>query len=594
MYEGDETVDGDDFSSLGSAGVSRNEGIRDGGYDVVTRLPPGHILSKNKVRRSLQSGEKLRKALDDSVNEDSGIAFRIAKEIHDTFRRRRKGNATPATDDPTLSFSFLEVYDERIIDLLDDDAARTATENDYSLSVRSTPDHGVYVEGAIEIGCLHESDASVAVDIALKTREQRFEKSDATGEFCRSRFDYDFTLSHKKMLPFQDNASHLVLIWKLERYSKSKGKRTKSSFFVVDLANSALVRKPPVDARLGFVRECKSVKKSLGALRKCLRCLALVQKLPSPPYGESVLTQILHNGLVRGSGISIIVTANPELQHAPESMSAIRFGAYVAGQKGEEIDDLPRKPSSVGLGGALSSPRSPDSRRNSEATLALTSRRPSEATTKSHSNNMSGVFHSAPGLSEFSSSSETTHGELRKSPTNQTSSYVVNNKVKKSGSDSSFSSGKMQKQLETVSTDLKRMQFGDRHASYTRNDLTASELDLKRVSMNIEDSNYSPSNGSSNGRNSLAVHLSKQNRDHGIAESEVTPVRSGAGIKTLNALQALPASRSSPLHATGAGIDADVLRAELADLKEAYGLLQQQQAAKAQELANARQEIQGE
>ena len=400
------------------------------------------------------------------------------------------------------------------------------------------------------------------------------------------------------MVPFQDNASHFILILKHERYSKSKGRRTTSSFFVVDLANSALVRKPPADAGPAFVRECKSVKKSLGTLRKCIRCLASEQKLPSLPYGESVLTQVLHNGLVRGSGIIIIVTANLELQHAQESLSAIRFGTYVAGQKAEEIDKSVMKPSAV-EGGSESSPRSPDSRRSSETFPAIelssvgrrrsfesarlpTSRLPSESA-KLHPRNMSDFFNCAPASSEFTSSSEATAGELHKMPARQTNGLAVKCKMKTSGSDTSLSYGKMQKQLETLSPELKRIQYGGH----------ASELELERLLLNAGDSSNSLSNVAWKARKSLTSHLTRNDSDQGVYEREVTPVRPGAGSKPLNGFQAQSAPYLSQSHATGAGREVEVLRAELADLKEAYELLQQQQSAKAKELVNARQEIQG-
>ena len=199
-YAGDENVDGDDFSSLGSAGVSRDQGIRGSGENSVAVHPPGQILSKSEVGSSLESTSNLHITLEkrNSTSADgglsgrhftnSGIAPRIAKQMHDTFRRRRRINSNHSSDDPTLSFSFLEVYDERIVDLLNDDAARNADDDDVSLSVRSTPDQGTYVEKAIEIGCLHESDISIAVDAALRNREQRFHRSSATGEFCCPRF----------------------------------------------------------------------------------------------------------------------------------------------------------------------------------------------------------------------------------------------------------------------------------------------------------------------------------------------------------------------------------------------------------------------
>ena len=405
------------------------------------------------------------------------------------------------------------------------------------------------------------------------------------------RFNFDNVLSHVKRGPFQDNASHLVLILKLERYSKSKGKRLTSNFFVVDLANSALVRKPPPAARLRVVRDCKSVKKSLGALRKSIRCLGLAQKSLTPPYGESVLTKVLHNGLVRGSGIIVIVTANPESQHVQESLSAIRFGTYVAGQNGEEIDDSAMKPSTVGQGWRVDSPRSPGSRRASEAlaatkpTLSPTSRRQSDATTKYQPRNEPEVSYGEPASPDV----------LNK-VFSQTNGRVKEDAGEVGLTDESLGSEKVRKQMESTTTkEQKTTEYGSPHAPQKFNDLQTAELELKRLSLLPDDSSQTTSSDPVRGRTSLAMHFSQSsmNRDYGLAERELTPVRSGSAQTSLNALPVQPPSRSTQHPATGAGDETDILRAELSDLRRAYDLLRQQEAAKAQELSKARQEIQG-
>ena len=191
IEEGDEDKD-DDLSSLGSAGVSRHQGLA--GPSTSTLPPPGHIEARKGVqhkplgRASEHSdltetrGNGMRAPLH-VMTENSGIVPRIVKEIYDVFQRRRRRNSGDTNDEPKLSFSFVEVYDERIIDLLDLEAAGYADDDDYSLSVRSTPEYGVYIEDATEIRCRVESDVSAAVEVALATREKRFASNGATGEF---------------------------------------------------------------------------------------------------------------------------------------------------------------------------------------------------------------------------------------------------------------------------------------------------------------------------------------------------------------------------------------------------------------------------
>ncbi|KAI2506838.1 hypothetical protein MHU86_7623 [Fragilaria crotonensis] len=578
VYEGDETGDGDDFSSLGSAGVSQHQAIPGTRVNVGKMLPPSHVLSSKERRQPPQNTSYSRRKLDHNnmmqpsegveaqQNEISGIAPRIVEQVHDIFRRRRKRNSSLVSDDPKLSFSFVEVYEERIIDLLHE-GAEDINDEDTSLSVRSSPDQGLFVEGATEIGCLHESDFSVAINSALKAREQRFDTSGCA-----------------------DNASHLILILKLERYSKSKGKRLTSNYFVVDLANSALVRKPPPDARLRVVRDCKSVKKSLGALRKSIRCIGLAQKTPTPSHGESVLTKVLHNGLVRGSGIVIIVTANPESQHVQESLSAIRFGTYVAGQNGEEIDDSAIKPSVVGQAWRVDSPRSPGSRRSSEVlpvtkpALLPTSRRTSEATAKCRPSYVPEVSYGEPASPD-----------VPNKPLSQTNGHVEmgvgTSEVELTHE--SFSSEKGQPQLGATSKGHNAIQYGGHHAAQKLYDLQTAAGELQKLSIPSDESSQTTTSDAFKGRTSLAKHFSQSaNRDYGLAQRELTPVRSGSAQSGPNSSTAQPTSQSIQSRANSAGEETDILRAELSDLRIAYDLLQQQQAAKAQELASARQEIQ--
>jgi hypothetical protein len=136
-------------------------------------------------------------------------------------------------------------------------------------------------------------------------------------------------------LSTEDGHSHVIFIFKVERFSRSKGKRTTSRLFLVDLANSELVRKPAAGADKQTVHIFKSIKKSLGGLRKCLHAMAVPadqKERASSPYDESSLTKLLRDALVPGSGgVSLFVTVDKALSNITETMSAIRFGVYAAG-----------------------------------------------------------------------------------------------------------------------------------------------------------------------------------------------------------------------------------------------------------------------
>ena len=196
IVAGDENISGDELSSLGSAGVSRLRGASSGNGSSQLN-PPEQILARRGVKHPPQNGNGLRHISEHSnttevggnlrtplhvMTEKSGIAPRIVKDIYDVFRRRRRRNAE-VTDDPKLSFSFINVYDERIIDLLDLDAADNEKDETSSLYVKSTPDQGVYIENAIEVECRQESDVTSAIEVGLATLEKQVANKGDAGEF---------------------------------------------------------------------------------------------------------------------------------------------------------------------------------------------------------------------------------------------------------------------------------------------------------------------------------------------------------------------------------------------------------------------------
>jgi hypothetical protein len=200
-YLDDETVEADEYSSLGSAGVSREPQGWSTKRKSSILTPPEQILARKGVKHESQNGNGIERASEHSkmtqvggnvrpplhrIVETSGIVPRMIKDIFDIFRRRRRRNSTANTDQPKLSFSFVEIYDNRVLDLLDLDIVDYVDDDDFSLSVVSTPERGVYVEDAIDIECRNESEVSAAIEVALQTRERHFRKACARGKFTIS------------------------------------------------------------------------------------------------------------------------------------------------------------------------------------------------------------------------------------------------------------------------------------------------------------------------------------------------------------------------------------------------------------------------
>jgi len=327
----EEDVDNDDdMSSIGSSGVSRYKG--DGGNrDVAATQLPGQVITAKGRHKAFSSGTYAPAAVEVGplfeLDENAGITHRVVQDVFERIRRIRKTlNALNKKEEPSIRFSFLEVANEHVIDLLGqavDDVGG---------------DQELAVDQIVEKMCNKESEVIDYFQTGMSNRAERLERKH----------------SHS-------SRSHSVVVLKLERYSRSRGKRTTSSLFLVDLANSSLVHRPPSDADSLLINESKAVRRSLGALRKCLRALALNDRSSSPPYAESALTRLLQVALGRAAGVSVIVTANPLSRHVNETLSAIRFGTYVSGQRMESKDDSSRDTTS-GVGRRRGSSFTPGSR----------------------------------------------------------------------------------------------------------------------------------------------------------------------------------------------------------------------------------------
>jgi hypothetical protein len=65
-------------------------------------------------------------------------------------------------------FSYLEIYNERVRDLLRRKSSKT-----FNLRVREHPKEGPYVEGKKDVSCLHIVTPLVSLGIGMKTKKYK-------------------------------------------------------------------------------------------------------------------------------------------------------------------------------------------------------------------------------------------------------------------------------------------------------------------------------------------------------------------------------------------------------------------------------------
>ena len=455
----DDDVD-DDLSSLHSGGVSRTQ-LDARSVSENSLQPPQQILAGRAVKSTSDEA---------GFDEENGIIPRTAHEIYSLFRKRRKRGGSEK-DDPKLKISYVEVHKEKIVDLLH---RGKFEDDDVSLSVRSNPDQGVYIESATTITCRNEADFNKAIEKGQSLRTER-----------NTRLNTDTT------------KAHAIIILKMERYSRSRGKMATSNLFLVDMANSALAKKPPSDASDDFYRECKSIRKSLSAVRKCLRTLAEGSRR-SVPYGESIFTKLMHDALSKGSGIWMIVTTSPMSRDATESLSAMKFGTYVSGRK-EEAPEPPKKQPQPKRSGTRSKsnlfePELLDENTPDDSqSLAERSQKSLQKTYQEldAAGKLLNLLPEAPGVGPTGDPiRELSHvSDLLESAAKRMEADLIDAKqeLKNSGFRESLSATEMEQQLLEVTKELSSMKYDGQLASQIQRDLAAAQAEFDRLQQTQDD-----------------------------------------------------------------------------------------------------------
>lgn len=253
-----------------------------------------------------------------NASNDKGIVPRTAEAIFDEVARN-----THMTD-YDIKLSVMEIYKERLIDLLSISSSSSSTGSNNSLlrireqqNQNSSFGTGVWVEGLTESCIKSYQEFNDSISIALKRR--------TTGSHLMNK---------------ESSRSHLVVIISMKQTSKSSSNCSKvySKLHLVDLAGSEMVRK--TDASGSRLDEAKHINKSLSALGKVIFALtsspsSSCSNTVNPsvgiakhhiPYRDSKLTRLLQDSLGGNAKTVLILTASSSLLHMQETVATLRFG----------------------------------------------------------------------------------------------------------------------------------------------------------------------------------------------------------------------------------------------------------------------------
>ncbi|RKF60910.1 Kinesin heavy chain [Erysiphe neolycopersici] len=215
-----------------------------------------------------------------------GVIPRIVEQIFASIL------SSPSTIEYTVRVSYMEIYMERIRDLL-------APHND-NLPVHEEKNRGVYVKGLLEI---YVSSIQEVYEVMRRGGNARAVAS--------------------TNMNAESSRSHSIFVITITQKNVETGSAKSGQLFLVDLAGSEKVGKTGASGQT--LEEAKKINKSLSALGMVINNLT-DGKSSHIPYRDSKLTRILQESLGGNSRTTLIINCSPSSYNAEETLGTLRFG----------------------------------------------------------------------------------------------------------------------------------------------------------------------------------------------------------------------------------------------------------------------------
>lgn len=227
------------------------------------------------------------------IYEQRGLMSRIFESI---FAAILKQSQEQSKIEYIVKCSYLEIYKEQIIDLLDT--------HDESLHLREDLKHGVYVEGLIEEVVENSADLQEILKKGLSIRHVGTTKMNN-----------------------ESSRSHSVLTLTIESKTEIEGVLNirSSRFHIIDLAGSE--RQKSTDAAGDRLKEAGNINKSLSVLGNVINSLVEASQGKSRHihYRDSKLTFLLKDSLGGNSKTVLIANVSPSSSCVGETLSTLNF-----------------------------------------------------------------------------------------------------------------------------------------------------------------------------------------------------------------------------------------------------------------------------
>jgi len=201
----------------------------------------------------------------------------------------------PSEVEFAIKVSFVEIYMERIRDLLDAFGQKRT-----NLQIREDPNSGVYVAGCTETFVTNQRELLKCMTGGLQSRATA-----ATG------------------MNEGSSRSHSVLSVTVQQRNTETDTARVGKLVLVDLAGSEMVRKTHAAGQQ--LEEAKVINKSLSALGQVINALT-DEKKAHVPYRNSKLTRMLQDSLGGNAKTALIVAVSASTENSAETLSTLKFG----------------------------------------------------------------------------------------------------------------------------------------------------------------------------------------------------------------------------------------------------------------------------
>ncbi|KAK5159631.1 Kinesin heavy chain [Oleoguttula sp. CCFEE 6159] len=222
--------------------------------------------------------------IDDPVSK--GIIPRIVEQIFASIL------SSPGNIEYTVRVSYMEIYMERIRDLL-------VPDHD-NLPIHEDKSRGIYVKG------LDERYVSSVQEVYEVMRIGGLARATAATNMNQ-----------------ESSRSHSIFVITVGQKNVETGAAKSGQLFLVDLAGSEKVGKTGASGQT--LEEAKKINKSLSALGMVINSLT-DGKSTHIPYRDSKLTRILQESLGGNSRTTLIINCSPSSYNDQETLNTLRFG----------------------------------------------------------------------------------------------------------------------------------------------------------------------------------------------------------------------------------------------------------------------------